>query len=270
MNIIPKLSVIAVMAALPFSANALSIPKASPKDPHVQTATYDPDDVVLVRTRIGRATLIQLESDERINGESSLLGAGDAKAWNLQVRGNNIVFKPAVARPATNLIVATNKRTYVFSLVLAQKKQNPAYLLRFHYPDSVTEKSRLEAEKQAKALDRLQKLGRLPTAVHNTNYWAYGSKALAPTAAYDNGRFTYLSFDNGREQPLIYKVMDDGTETLLNTHQESDTVVIHETAAKFHLRLGRQVLAIENRGYKPKGTFNRTGTDSNSAVRLTR
>lgn len=102
MNIIPKLSVIAVMAALPFSANALSIPKASPKDPHVQTATYDPDDVVLVRTRIGRATLIQLESDERINGESSLLGAGDAKAWNLQVRGNNIVFKPAVARPATN------------------------------------------------------------------------------------------------------------------------------------------------------------------------
>ena len=60
------------------------------------------------------------------------------------------------------------------------------------------------------------------------------------------------------------------SETLLNTHQESDTVVIHETAAKFHLRLGRQVLAIENRGYKPKGTFNRTGTDSNSAVRLTR
>ena len=58
-----------------------------------------------------------------------------------------------------------------------------------------------------------------------TTNWGKGNKALAPTAAYDNGRFTYFSFDNGRELPLIYKVMADGTEMLLNSHVEGDTVV---------------------------------------------
>ncbi len=97
-----------------------------------------------------------------------------------------------------------------------------------------------------------------------------GNKALAPTAAYDNGRFTYFSFDNGRELPLIYKVMADGTEMLLNSHVEGDTVVIHETAKHFVLRLGKSVLGLENRSFDEQGTFNRTGTGNHDFVRISR
>ncbi len=64
--------------------------------------------------------------------------------------------------------------------------------------------------------------------------------------------------------------MDDGTEALLNTHMENEVVVIHETAKKFILRLGKSVLAIENRGFNEQGTFNRTGTDRNDLVRVNR
>ena len=41
--------------------------------------------------------------------------------------------------------------------------------------------------------------------------------------------------------------MADGTEMLLNSHVEGDTVVIHETAKHFVLRLGKSVLGLENR-----------------------
>lgn len=270
MTFVYKFTVMAVMAVLPLTANAVSIPKGSARDARIQTVTYHPDDVIQIRGRVGEAVLVQLEADERIEGENSLLGSGDAAAWKLAVRGNNIIFKPSAASPSTNLLVVTNKRTYAFSLKLATKKQRSTYVLRFRYPDTVSEKNRLEAERQAKALDRLRQLGRIPKAVHNTDYWAFGNKELAPTAAYDNGRFTYLSFNSGRDQPLIYKVLDDGTEALINSHQEGSTIVIHETAAKFHLRLGKQVLALENRGFNPNGQFNSTGTDRPSSVRLTR
>lgn len=257
-------------AVLMPTVQATTVPTGSPRDGRIQTVTYRPDDVVSVRAQVGRAIMIQLEADERLQGDTALLGMGDKKAWDLAVRGNNIVFKPTARAPATNLLVQTNKRTYAFALSLAGKKQSPTYILRFRYPDSANARARAEADKQARALDRLRSLGKVPGAVHNERYWAYGDKNLAPTAAYDNGRFTYFSFDNGREQPLIYKVMDDGTEALLNTHIEGDTVVIHETAKQYRLRLGRSVLAIENRGFNAKGSFNRTGTDKPSAVRLTR
>jgi hypothetical protein len=85
---------------------------------------------------------------------------------------------------------------------------------------------------------------------------------------WDNGRFTYLKFNNGRDMPAIYRVEADGSETLLNTHHENDTTVIHEVNEKIMLRLGRAVLLIENRGFNPQGTFNNTGTDDNQSVRL--
>lgn len=47
---------------------------------------------------------------------------------------------------------------------------------------------------------------------------------------------------------------------LLNSHVEGDTVVIHETAKHFVLRLGKSVLGLENRSFDEQGTFNRTGT----------
>ena len=214
--------------------------------------------------------------DEKLRHERAVqlltdLGLGDKQAWNLGIKGNNIVFKPTAKLPDTNLLIQTNKRSYAFSLSLKPvKNQRPTYILRFIYPDSKDAQNRAMAEKQAKALDKLYRAGSLKKAVHNQNYWAFGDKALTPTAAYDNGRFTYLSFDNGKELPMVYKVMEDGSEALLNTHMEDDVIVIHETAKKFVLRLGKSVLAIENRGFNDKGSFNRTGTDNNDSVRVTR
>ena len=208
MKLNSKSAIWVLAAALSASASAAVVPTASVKDSRIQTVMYSPNDVVHVRARIGNAVLVQLEDDERLNGdETAALGMGDASAWKLSVKGNNIIFKPAAASPDTNMIITTNKkRTYVFDLsTSASKAQATTYVLRFIYPDTAAYKARAEAEKQARALEQLRLAGQGPNAKHNYAYWGTGDKALAPTAAYDNGRFTYFSFNNGRELPLIYK-----------------------------------------------------------------
>ena len=276
MKLNSKSAIWVLAAALSASASAVVVPTASVKASRIQTVMYSPNDVVHVRARIGNAVLVQLEDDERLNGdETAALGMGDASAWKLSVKGNNIIFKPAAASPDTNMIITTNKkRTYVFDLSTSaskgKKAQATTYVLRFIYPDTAAYKARAEVEKQARALEQLRLAGQGPNAKHNYDYWGTGDKALAPTAAYDNGRFTYFSFDNGRELPLIYKVMDDGTEALLNSHVDGDTVVVHETAKRYVLRLGKSVLGLENRGYNENGSFNRTGSGNRDFVRLSK
>lgn len=235
----------------------------------IRTETYSPDRVYTVNAKVGRVALVQLEAGETLNRtESAALGLGDSEAWTLGVKGNNILFKPKAEMPDTNMIIVSDKgRTYVLNLV-SRSKAPTSYVLRFRYPDTEAANIRAANSRRAQAFAALNQIPKLPEKNANTDYWARGDKNLVPTAAWDNGRFTYFQFDNGRELPSFYKVMPDGSESLLNTHMESNTVVVHETAAKFVLRLGRSVLGIDNRGYDGTGQFNRTGTDDNQSVRL--
>ena len=260
----------AVLAALPFQAAfAEAQPKHSVRDSRIQTATYRSDDVFPVLTKVGEATLIELETDERLSGDNALAGMGDTAAWNLAVKGRNIIFKPTAPQPDTNLLVATNKRTYAFRLKTASGKQKPTHILRFRYPDTEAANAARIAALQDKV--RLAMAGvpqRQPESGANLNYWARGDKTLAPTAAWDNGRFTYFQFDNARALPAVYRVEADGSETLLNIRNDGDTVIVHDTAQNFVFRLGKSVLGVENRSYDSTGRFNRTGTDSSEAVRI--
>ncbi|PMC18234.1 P-type conjugative transfer protein VirB9 [Oligella urethralis] len=252
------------------SALALVIPQASKKDARIQTVTYSPYDVVNVRAKIGRAVLIQLEEDERLEGDSAALGMGDSEAWNLSVKGNNILFKPQMENPDTNMIVTTNKRTYVFQLSVDENStQAPTYVLRFHYPDTAAKNKAAKDAKNRQALNVMSgQFNRLDVIIANDQYFGFGDKNIKPTAMYDDGRFTYLEFNHGKELPVVYKRMPDGTESLINMHVKGNTVVVHEMARDFVLRLGNSVLGIENRGFDKTGQFNHLGTSEGDAVRI--
>ena len=251
-------------------ARALSVPKGSSQDPRIQTVTYNPNNVFHIRAQIGRAVLVQLEDDERLEGDNAALGMGDSEAWKLNVKGNNIIFKPTAPNPETNLIVTTNKRTYVFQLSIDRRgKQATTYVLRFRYPDTQRANREAQIARNDQAHDILSGKKLRPNAVRaNQDYWGYGDKSLTPTAMYDDGRFTYLEFDNGRDMPSIYKIMPDGSESLVNLHVEGNTVVIHELSNKFVLRLGNTVLGVDNRGFSQRGRFNQTGAGMDGRVRV--
>ena len=251
------------------TASALAIPTGSKQDARIQTATYSPNNVIKVTAKVGKTTQIQFEDDERLEGDSASLGMGDAEGWNLAVKGNNILFKPLVHQSDTNLIVNTNKRTYVFQLSIDNDAKNPTFLLRFYYPDTAKAKADAEKAKNKQAHDVLQgNHNRLDVVISNDNYWDFGDKSIKPTALYDDGRFTYFEFNNGRDLPTIYKILPDGTEALVNKHVKGHTVVVHEVGQEFVVRLGMSVLGIKNQGFNADGQFNQIGTSTYDSVRI--
>lgn len=268
-HLLPLAAVVSAIYSV--SANALVIPKPSRLDGRVQTVTYTPYDVFNIHAKVGRAVLVQLEHDERLEGDAAALGMGDSEAWNLSVKGNNILFKPMMPNPDTNLIVTTNKRTYVFQLSIdSNNKQEPTYILRFHYPDTVAKNEAKKRAKQTAANDLLYKetgINRKDIDIKNGEYYGFGDASISPTAMYDDGRFTYLEFNHDSELPVVYKRAADGTETLINMHVNGAAVIVHELAPEFVLRSGRSVLGIKNKQYG-SGTFNASGSTVKQSARI--
>ena len=257
------------------SLNAAVTPEGTDKDSRIQYVEYDTDNVVKIRAKVAHTVTVQLDKGE--SAEQGVVAMGDAQAWNMAVKGNNLIFKPTVESPQTNLTVITNKRTYVFDLSLVGCSYNkkgkkvcspPTYLLRFTYPDDIAAAKAAAARQEARAFQMKLKYGldgaKTPL---NYNYYGFGEKKIAPTTIWDDSRFTYLRYADNRDLPMIYKLNPDGTEALVNFRTEDDILIIHETAEEFRLRLGKSVLGVRNKGYKV-GKFNHLGTNDRNSVRL--
>ena len=240
-------------------------------DPRIRVEEYRNDTVFDIYATVGRATLIQFEPDESLMGsDQSVLGVGDAEAWNIGVRGNNIVLKPRASLPRTNIVIVTNKRTYSFDLKIAPKNVHPTYILRFMYPESEALKIQVALEAEAVRLKRLDDLKEKNSFSFklNTSYsWRGQADWLVPTMAYDNGLFTYLIFDSGRSLPVLYKVNPDGTELLLNTSIDPDDrsiIRIHEVLGLVRARLDNNVIEIKNNNLT-ESVLNRSKTSERDA-----
>jgi type IV secretion system protein VirB9 len=253
-------------------------------NPHITNATYDPNTVYSVFSTVGKVALLQLEDDERLTSESAALGIGDVAGWSLGVRGNNVMLKPVGIKPNTNIVIVTNKRSYAFELKAATKDHPATYIIRFTFPDTEAKKAAL-AEKEinekiafaaAAAKRQTEKKALIASStknrpVLNTKYsWAGQNPALKPTAAWDDGRFTHLTYDNAAALPNFYKVLSDGTEGLLNTNvdpEQKNTIILQEVIKTVRVRLGKDVIEITNDAYvTPK--FNATGTGDFDSVRV--
>jgi type IV secretion system protein VirB9 len=104
----------------------------------------------------------------------------------------------------------------------------------------------------------------------NIRYMMRGDRALAPTALWDDGRFTYFKYSTARDLPTIFTKLPDGGEATANFHMEGDTVVVHEVSKSFVIRYGQSVLGIRNDGYSPDGHYNRAGSSVPGSARIAR
>ena len=274
--LIPPLAAFLCLYSFSGSLSAAITPNGTDKDSRIQYVEYDMDNVVKIRAKVGYTVTVQLDPTE--NAEQGVVVSGNKQGWAMETKGNNLIFKPAAEKGLnTNLTVITNKRTYVFDLALAGCSYNkqgkkvcspPTYLLRFTYPEEKAKAELLKARQQARAFQLKLKYG-LDGAKTPLNYVYYGKgdKKIAPTAVWDDNNFTFIQYADNRDLPAVYKINPDGTEMLVNTHIEDDTLIIHETAEQFVLRLGNSVLGIRNGAYKT-GKFNRLNTNTPNAVRL--
>jgi type IV secretion system protein VirB9 len=189
--------------------------------------------------------------------------------------GNHLFVKPREPNATTNMSVVTKPNNRVYQFVLtAHQSQNGArprpndmfFAVNFRYPED-ERRAKAAASDKAKAESSLA-MTRI--VGKNFNYWACGSKAVAPDQAMDDGRFTYLRFSANRDMPAVFEELAKGKEALVNTHVEGDWIVVQRVLPRLILRRGDQVACVENRAFDPNGVSTPTSTVSDTVRRAIR
>lgn len=280
-----SLLLLALSAAISFNVHALDMPKSSRYDQRMQYINYNPNDVVEIRTKNGFVTAVTFAEDEEVTD----IASGFSDGWEVKDNKNNIYIKPKAVQQEsaffdpkvgewdTNLLIATNKRTYAFDLKLVEDlKDVSAYFMKFAYPtEEQLARQREEAQKRKERAEAQAKINKeLEEQEVNAQLdkftvpknWDYtmkvgkDSREIAPKFVYDDGIRTYIGFDTANSIPAVFYYQGE-TEMMSNLNPKKQgkytVLVVHKTAHRFILRSGDQVVGIINRGF---------GKNQNSAV----
>ncbi len=266
-------------------ANAADVPQSSRRDNRIQYVNYSAQDVVLVHATVGYVSRIVFEQGETIVS----IHSGFADGWDISASGrimtlqpisvalnDETTLKPNIKDWRTNVAVETTKRLYDFDVRLlpegyAGDDAQVFYRIEFLYPVEEAEKAKADVARRLAAVER-----RTPIIPRNHEYYMRAGKRsndIAPTAAFDDGLFTYLRFPNNRDLPTVFLVSPDGQEGKINTHIHNDypdLLVVQRVARELVLRLGDSVVTIVNRGFDMDGRPPQNGTTIPNAERLTR
>lgn len=249
-----QLLVLLIISAISSPTRAETYGSGTQLDRRIQTATYSPDNVFRINASVGRATIVQFEDGETIRRDNGIMAMGDPSAWEVgpNKSGDAVTVKPKTdLEPDTNFIIKTNKRTYVLELKLVKDISKTTYLLRFNYP-----KPPEPGENPFIGRD----LNPNPcSGAGNRRYEKKGDLAISPSEVWDNGTFTCMRFPTNSPRPVVYEVLPDGTETLVNSHIVNDILVIHSVSSMYKLRLNKLVLAVRTRANNT-GYYNYNGT----------
>ncbi len=238
-------------------------PDAAP-DPRLRTVDYRPTLVLPLTAFVGYHVHIEFAPGEYFVN----LGAGDTSSLDVGAEGNHLLLKPKQASGGTNLTILTNRRVYFIdyrALARAPRADEAIYSVAFRYPDG-DYPAAAPATPHVDAADPLI----APRPVLNRDYWYCGSPTLRPVAAVDDGLQLWLTFAAHAELPAIFAGEPDGTEALVNTHVEDDTIVVHRLVGRLVLRRGTEVGCVVDRSVRLADRRAGSGTTSGTVVRETR
>lgn len=228
------LTLLAVAALTAFPAQA---------DPRIREIVAAPDRVIRLTGHYGYQIAIEFPDPERIES----VAVGDSLTWQVtpNKRGNVLVVKPVDEGDPTNMTVITTGQFYTFELSSkARGPETPAseitYLLRI---------KPAPAEAEPAAVD-LRETALEPAAPpRNENYTYKGSKQNLPSRVYDDGVSTVFEWPPGVQTPAIFYRRGDGAESIVNYSNRDGAIVVHQVAAEFVLRNGREVTHIYNEAF---------------------
>lgn len=202
-----------------------------------QIYAYSPGALYQVYAAPGQITDIALEEGEQLTG-SGPVAAGDTVRWvvgdtesgNGDTRRVHILVKPTRASIETNLVVNTDRRTYLIELRSRERPYMPS--VAWYYPETVRERSRSASLKPI-VPDPSQRVFRY--AIEGD------SPPWRPLAVYDDGRKVYVEFPQGivqGEMPPLFVIGADGKSELVNYRAFGNVLIVDRLFAAAELRLG--------------------------------
>jgi type IV secretion system protein VirB9 len=242
-------------------APAETVPLRGIADSRIRTAVYDGNEVYRIQGFVGFEIDIQFEPGEYFVG----IGAGDIEGVSFVSQDNHLFIKPKAKRVNTNLTVVTTRRPYQFAYTASALSPRDVdgdviFAVRFSYPPS-------HGDVVADGINRMLEQS-TAARTRNFDYGYCGSAAVKPVAASDDGIHTRLRFAAKAEQPGIFVLNDDGSESLLNFNMDGDDVVIHRVMRQLIVRRGRLVGRIVNKGFTGSGERLESGTVSPTVERI--
>ena len=184
----------------------------------------------------GQITDIALEPGESLTGAGPI-AAGDTARWIIGdtesgsgvTRRVHVLVKPSRADITTNLVVTTDRRTYMLELRSGQKPYMPA--VAWAYPQSPSQRQAMPATPVIPA-----------AAARNYRYGLTGDNPpWKPVAVYDDGRRVYVEFPRGivqGEMPPIFVIGPEGEAQIANTRIHQHILIVDRLFGAAELRLG--------------------------------
>jgi type IV secretion system protein VirB9 len=248
----------AAVMALAATAMAETQPAPGILEPRLRTAPYRVNEVYRLVGFVGYQTDLEFEAGETFVG----LGAGDIEGLSFVAQDNHLFLKPKAAKVGTNLTILTSRRSYQVDYAASAARPDATaevtYALRFTYPPAASD---AEASRRALAAETHR--------TRNIDYWFCGPPSLQPTAASDDGVHTRLTFAAKAEQPAIFVLNEDGSESLLNFSMEEADVILHRVAQRLILRRGKLAGCVVNKGFTGSGQRLRSHTIAEDVERET-
>lgn len=202
-----------------------------------QIYAYSAGALYQVYAAPGQITDIALEEGEQLTG-SGPIAAGDTVRWVVgdtesgsgDTRRVHILVKPTRASIETNLVVNTDRRTYLIELRSRERPYMPS--VAWYYPETVRERSRSVALRPV-----------LPDPAQRVFRYAIegDSPPWRPLSVYDDGRKVYVEFPQGivqGEMPPLFVIGPDGKTQLVNYRAYGNVLIVDRLFAAAELRLG--------------------------------
>ncbi|WP_434721309.1 P-type conjugative transfer protein TrbG [Mesorhizobium sp. RIZ17] len=185
----------------------------------------------------GQITDIALEPGENLTGTGPI-AAGDTARWIIGdtesgsgvTRRVHVLVKPSRADITTNLVISTDRRTYMVELRAAEKPYMPAVAWAYPAPPA----GQRQAVPAAPAIPAV--------AARNYRYNLTGdTPPWKPVGAYDDGRRVYIEFPRGivqGEMPPIFVIGPDGEPQIVNSRVYQNILIVDRLFGAAELRLG--------------------------------
>jgi len=205
----------------------------------VQVFSYSPGALYQVYASPGQITDIALEPGEQLVG-SGPVAAGDSVRWivgdtesgNGELRRVHIMVKPTRPSIETNLVVNTDRRTYLIELRSREKPYMPA--VAWFYPEDRSSRARVSPPSPF-----------IPAQAERQYRYAIegDNPPWRPVNAFDDGRKVYIEFSPGivqGEMPPLFVIGADGKAELVNYRAYQNLLIVDRLFGAAELRLGSE------------------------------
>lgn len=190
-----------------------------------------------VYTAPGQITDIALEPGESLTGAGPI-AAGDTARWIIGdtesgsgiTRRVHVLVKPTRPDITTNLVITTDRRTYMIELRAGANPYMPAVAWAYPQPPA----SQRQAIPAAPVIPAI--------AARNYRYALSGDNPpWRPVAVYDDGRRVYVEFPRGivqGEMPPLFVIGSKGELQIVNSRIHQNILIVDRLFGAAELRLG--------------------------------